>query len=196
MAAAIGASTVDMDAVQVHPTGLVDVNEPDAKVKFLAAEALRGTGALLIDVNGERFCNELGTRDYVSACMFKGKGPFRLVLNSKSAAQILWHCKHYVGRGLMKRYSNASELAADMKIAPAKLKSTLDAYNAICNSKNDPFGKKFFEAFPFEMNEEYHVAIVVPVVHYCMGGLHITNDAAVLNTAGAPIDGLYATGEV
>ena len=195
MALAIGAGTVDMDAVQVHPTGLVDINEPDAKVKFLAAEALRGTGALLLDVTGERFCNELGTRDYVSACMFKGKGPFRLVLNAKAAAQIMWHCKHYVGRGLMKRYNNAAELAADMKIPAAKLQGTLDAYNAVCTSKNDPWGKKFFDAYPFEMNEEYWVAIVVPVVHYCMGGLHINTDATVLNASGAEIHGLYATGE-
>lgn len=36
MCIAIGASTVDMDKVQVHPTGLVDPAEPDAKTKFLA----------------------------------------------------------------------------------------------------------------------------------------------------------------
>jgi len=48
MAAAIGANEVDMKNVQVHPTGLVDLNEPDAKVKFLAAEALRGVGGLLL----------------------------------------------------------------------------------------------------------------------------------------------------
>lgn len=28
----------------MHPTGLVDPKEPKAKVKFLAAEALRGVG--------------------------------------------------------------------------------------------------------------------------------------------------------
>lgn len=38
MAMAIGANGIDLEKVQVHPTGLVDPNEPDAKVKFLAAE--------------------------------------------------------------------------------------------------------------------------------------------------------------
>jgi len=66
MAMAIGAGTVDMASVQVHPTGLVHEKEPDAKVKFLAAEALRGVGGILVDANGERFCDELGRRDYVS----------------------------------------------------------------------------------------------------------------------------------
>ena len=58
-----GAGVVDMTSVQVHPTGLVNPNEPDAKVKFLAAEALRGVGGILLDANGERFCDELGRRD-------------------------------------------------------------------------------------------------------------------------------------
>ena len=49
MAEAIGAGTVDMTSVQVHPTGLVNPSEPEAKVKFLAAEALRGVGGVLLD---------------------------------------------------------------------------------------------------------------------------------------------------
>lgn len=64
MAFEIGANGIDLDKVQVHPTGLVDPNEPDAKVKFLAAEALRGCGGLLLNKNGDRFCDELGHRDY------------------------------------------------------------------------------------------------------------------------------------
>lgn len=43
----------------------MDPKEPDAKVKFLAAEALRGVGGILLDANGNRFCDELGHRDYV-----------------------------------------------------------------------------------------------------------------------------------
>jgi len=66
MAVAIGASSIDMEKVQVHPTGLVDPKDPDAKVKFLAAEALRGCGGLLLDNEGQRFADELGHRDYVT----------------------------------------------------------------------------------------------------------------------------------
>jgi succinate dehydrogenase/fumarate reductase flavoprotein subunit len=66
MAMNIGAKGIDLKKVQVHPTGLVDPNEPEAKVKFLAAEALRGVGGLLIDGEGKRFADELGHRDYVT----------------------------------------------------------------------------------------------------------------------------------
>jgi succinate dehydrogenase/fumarate reductase flavoprotein subunit len=59
IASQIGGNLVDMEKVQVHPTGLVDPKEADAKVKFLAAEALRGVGGILLDGNGNRFCDEL-----------------------------------------------------------------------------------------------------------------------------------------
>jgi succinate dehydrogenase/fumarate reductase flavoprotein subunit len=65
MANAVGARLVDMRNVQVHPTGFVDPAKPDAKVKTLCAELLRGVGAILLDKNGQRFSNELGTRDYI-----------------------------------------------------------------------------------------------------------------------------------
>merc|ERR1719473_1885977 len=71
MAMAIGAETCDLGWVQVHPTGLV---HPEAPVKFLAAEALRGVGGVLLDADGKRFCNELGRRDYVTGMMWKNKG--------------------------------------------------------------------------------------------------------------------------
>merc|ERR1711904_46450 len=52
---AIGAKTIDLEWVQVHPTGLVKPDDPDAKVKFLAAEALRGVGGIVLDAQGKRF---------------------------------------------------------------------------------------------------------------------------------------------
>jgi len=202
MGVAIGADAVDMNQVQVHPTGLVHPDEPNAKVKFLAAEALRGVGGLLITKDGERFCDDLGTRDYVSGEMFKHKGdPYRLVLNSTAAKEIEWHCKHYMGRGLMKRYEHGKDLAKDMGIPVDKLKKTFDDYNAAAEAKKqgkdlDPYKKRFFPAVPFKVDDYFYVAWVCPVVHYCMGGLRISPAGEVLNKAGAPIPGLFAAGEV
>ena len=106
---ALGGATIDLPAVQVHPTGLVNPKEPDAKIKFLAAEALRGVGGLILDNKGQRFCNELGTRDYVTGEMWKrNAGPYRLVLNGKGIKEIEWHIKHYVGRGLMKTFKGSA----------------------------------------------------------------------------------------
>ena len=87
----VGAETIDLEWVQVHPTGLVKPDDPDAKVKFLAAEALRGVGGLIFDANGKRFANEVGRRDYVTGEMWKNKPPFRLALNLAAATEMIWH---------------------------------------------------------------------------------------------------------
>ncbi|EMD33627.1 fumarate reductase [Gelatoporia subvermispora B] len=197
MALAVGASAIDLEKVQVHPTGLVDPNEPEAKVKFLAAEALRGVGGLLLDNTGKRFVDELQHRDYVTGKMWEnGKFPIRLVLNGQASKEIEWHCKHYVGRGLMKRFENGQELAKEMGIKPEELKKTFDDYNAVVRTKKDPFGKKFFTEGEWTMNDYFNVAIMTPVLHYTMGGLEIDPESRVLDKSGKPIPGLFASGEV
>lgn len=79
LAMAVGANGIDLEKVQVHPTGLVDPNEPDAKVKFLAAEALRGVGGLLLDNEGQRFVDELQTRDFVTGKIWENGKVCRIV---------------------------------------------------------------------------------------------------------------------
>jgi flavocytochrome c len=192
---ALGADTVDMEAVQVHPTGLVHPEEPDAKLKFLAAEALRGVGGILINKHGERFCDDLGKRDYVTARMWNNEGPFRLVLNSRASAEIEWHCKHYMGRGLMKHFASGRDLAKEMGISADKLEGEFRKYNEAARTKNDPFGKKFFHNTPLSVDDHFHVAIVTPVVHYTMGGLKANADSEVEGKRGV-IPALYAAGEV
>ena len=195
MAIELGAGTVDMEAVQVHPTGLVDPREPTAKVRFLAAEALRGAGGLLLDADGNRFCDELGKRDYVSGRMWNSKGPFRLVLNSKAAKSIEWHCKHYASRGLMKHFTSGDALAAEIGCAPSTIASTFATYNGNAANKDCPHGKKFFNALPMETNDEFYVAVVGPVVHYTMGGIEADGRGQIIGKQGL-IGGLYCGGEV
>merc|ERR1719221_18119 len=222
MGEAIGAKTIDLEWVQVHPTGLVKPDDADAKIKFLAAEALRGVGGLVLDADGKRFANELGRRDYVTGEMWKNKPPFRLCLNKAAAAEISWHCKHYTGRGVMKFYENGKALAKDMGVPLQTLVDTHDAhYLAAQKTAKDPdggswpaypsgkswddasgktgSGKKFYHnmipgsAFK---SEPFYVAIITPVIHYCMGGLEIDVDSAVIGSNGKAIPGLYAAGEV
>jgi len=218
MGMAAGAECVDLEWVQVHPTGLVHPEEPDAKVKFLAAEALRGVGGVLLDADGKRFCNELGRRDYVTGMMWKNKGitlgnttGFFLCLNSKASNEIAWHCKHYKGRGLMKFYNNMGELAKEHNFPVKNIEDAFTAYNDIAakqtkDPENGPYeaygggksydvwGKKFFHNLPVEASDSFHVALVCPVIHYCMGGLKINDDSEAM-AGDQVIKGLYAAGE-
>jgi len=201
------------------PTGLVHPDEPDAKVKFLAAEALRGVGGVLIDINGKRFCNELGRRDYVTGMMWKNAGVklgntagFFLCLNSKASAEITWHCKHYKGRGIMKSYKNMGDFAKEYKMPLKNIEETFKNYNEIAQKQEkdpengpyeaygggkswDAWGKKFFHNLPLDTNDEFHIAIVTPVIHYCMGGMKINPDAEALGAGDKVVHGLYSAGE-
>jgi len=49
---------------------------------------------------------------------------------------------------------------------------------------------------PWRMDDSFYVAIVTPVLHYCMGGLDVSPHAEVNDKKGNPIPGLYAAGEV
>merc|ERR1711937_133774 len=212
----------DLEWVQVHPTGLVKPDDADAKVKFLAAEALRGVGGLVLDANGKRFANELGRRDYVTGEMWKNKPPFRLCLNKAASDEIIWHCKHYTGRGVMKFYESGKALAADMGVPVERIAAVHDQhYNAAKKQEKDPeggsfpaypsgktwdepsgktgSGKKFFHNIipgSAVKTQKFYVAIITPVIHYCMGGLEVDVNSLVLNQKGKPIQGLYAAGEV
>ena len=49
-----GAGLVDMEKVQVHPTGWVDPTDPNNPGKILAGELMRGVGGILINNDGKR----------------------------------------------------------------------------------------------------------------------------------------------
>merc|ERR1719380_145403 len=113
----------------------------------------------------------------------------------------------------MKYFASANDLALEMDIAKETLEKTFSDYNAIAAKQAedpdggpydaygggkswDEWGKKFFHNLPLTLDDEFNVAIVTPVIHYCMGGLEIDANSNVVNMQGAPIAGLYAAGEI
>lgn len=60
---------------QVHPTSLVDPADPTNLSKFLAPEAMRGSGGIIVDKDGRRFANELTTRAILTEAIFKAGSP-------------------------------------------------------------------------------------------------------------------------
>jgi len=193
--AEIGGELVDMDWIQVHPSGLVQLSDRNSKVKWLAAESVRGVGGIILNAKGERFCDESGSRDYVTAEMWKNQSPFRLVLNSAASKEIEWDCKHYVARKLLKCLNTGKELAKEMNIPIEILELILNTYNDHAKEGKDPYGKKYFHNVPLSIKDSFHVAIITPVVHYCMGGIKISTKCEVMNN-NSLIPGLYAAGEV
>merc|ERR1712048_1001229 len=59
-------------------------------------------------------------------------------------------------------------------------------------------GKKFYHNIipgSAVKTEPFYVAIITPVIHYCMGGLEVDVNSACIGKDGKAIAGLYAAGE-
>jgi cleavage and polyadenylation specificity factor subunit 2 len=204
IARAIGAKLIDMDQVQIHPTGFVDPKAPADTTKFLAAEALRGSGGLLLDHRGARFANELGRRDdlteaIMTKCQFDpevdGHTAF-LVMNEKAIDLFGWpnFGFYWKIKGFFTKVDNASELVEKYQLDEEIFRQTIERYNQ--QTTKDEFNKTIFPV-KYSLDEPFYVSKIVPSIHYTMGGLKMDPQGRVVsNETGRPIAGLMAAGEV
>merc|ERR1711865_1334868 len=112
----------------------------------------------------------------------------------------------------MKAYNNMGEFAKEHGMPLKNIEDTFKSYNEIAEKQmkdpdsgpyeaygggksHDFWGKKFFHNLPMDVNDYFHVGVVTPVIHYCMGGLKMNTDAEILTTDNKIIPGLYAAGE-
>ncbi|CAD7925000.1 unnamed protein product [Amoebophrya sp. A120] len=181
-----GTRLVDMQFVQVHPTGFVDPSQPDAATKTLAAEVLRGVGGILLTESGERFCDELGTRQYVVDRMMekqgdkeKGVRPFYLLLGKDAIKAADRHVQHYSRKNLLTEVDlNVKTNDDENHSYPiAKFRKAIKQYrkqagDGTSKDAKDAFGKTKFINVP-DVTDKVVVGKVVPVVHYTMGGVEV-----------------------
>ena len=188
MAVAAGAATVDMDQIQIHPTVQADT-------AALITEGLRGDGAILVNAEGKRFVDEVGTRDVVSAAEIAQTGSYSWLVVDQKMADASSVIQGYISKGYTVTGSTAEELAAAAGMDEAAFAATLEAWNGYVEAGSDPeFGRTSF-AEPLD-TAPYYAIKVTAGVHHTMGGLAIDTSAAVLNEKGEAIPGLYAAGEV
>ncbi|KAL1955919.1 hypothetical protein VTO42DRAFT_7992 [Malbranchea cinnamomea] len=198
----VGARVVDMDCVQIHPTGFVDPKDPTATVKILAAEALRGDGAIMLLKDGSRFVNELDTRERVTEAIMRSatrreeqcvrQWEVNLVLDEGAAEAASTHLGFYMWKGLIRK-TTVSELGSAAQ-------QTLQEYaDVVARKKHDRHGRQHFGDWKLtEVKPEsvIYVGQVTPVVHFTMGGVMINERSQVLSPELRPIRGLWAAGEV
>lgn len=188
MGTAIGAATVDMDQIQIHPTVQFDT-------AALITEGLRGDGAILVNAEGKRFIDEVGTRDVVSAAEIAQTGSYSWLVIDQAMVDASSVISGYIKKGYTVTGETPADLAAAMGVDAAALEATLTGWNECVESKTDAeFGRT---SFINPLNTAPYYAIKVTAgVHHTMGGLCINTDTQVLNDAGEAIPGLFAAGEV
>jgi succinate dehydrogenase/fumarate reductase flavoprotein subunit len=192
-------------SLSISPPGFIDPKDETASTKTLCAELLRGNGAILLDRQGRRFVNELGTRDHISGQMM-AQDPqaldFVILLTAEQAALADKHVPMYSNKKLLNHFDTLDELVAWMRergdVTREALRATLTDYVAAAAAGGaDAYRKVFFHhAEGFAGDGPWVVGRVTPVVHYSMGGLSVDDGGRVLTAEGKAVDGWWAAGEV
>jgi flavocytochrome c len=200
---------IDMDKVQLHPTGLLNPKDPNAKTVFLGPEALRGSGGVLLNKKGERFVNELDLRSVVSQAIIAQDNVYPGSENRRFAYCVMNDAAaDAFGRGSLNFYwkkmglfSEAADVAAlaDLIGCPVDtLTKTLNEYERLSSDGQHPCPLTGKNVFPCVLGAQgpFYVAYVTPSIHYTMGGCLISPSAEILSEQLVPIRGLYGAGEV
>lgn len=204
MAEAIGADVVDMKEIQVHPT-------VEQKTSILLSEGIRGDGAVLINSEGNRFTDELLTRDVVTAAEWAQPGGWAYaVFDNKVYEDNTAIEEKFVKNDLVISADTLEELAAKLEVDSAdNFMAALTTYNGAIEADTAAAGGEYKEEkgvtsdphgrwkSRYLIDEAPFYAIkIAPGIHHTMGGLKIDVDTQVLNKSDEPILGLFAAGEV
>lgn len=185
----IGAGTVDMGEIQIHPT-------VEQKTSYLISESIRGGGAILVNQQGNRFFNEMETRDKVSAQIIALPEKYAWIVFDEHVRAKNKAADEYIGRGFVTSASSPRDLAKKLGLNEDAFLATLERYNGFVEKQHDDdFGRT--TALRAPINEgPFHAIQIAPGVHHTMGGVTINTDTCVLDKAHKVIAGAYAAGEV
>lgn len=185
----IGANTVDMGEIQIHPT--VEQN-----TSYLISESIRGGGAILVNQQGERFYNEMSTRDKVSAAIIALPEHYAYIVFDEHVRAKNRAADEYIAKGLVTSASSPRELAATLGLGEDAFLATLERYNGfVAKQHDDDYGRT--TALRAPINEgPFHAIRIAPGVHHTMGGVTVNTRTEVLNARQQVIPGAFAAGEV
>ena len=185
----VGGYSVDMDKIQVHPTVQQDKG-------VLIGEAVRGEGAILVDAKGQRFVNEMDTRDNVTAAIYALPEKSAYLIFDQGVRDRATAIEFYAKQGYVVEGATVEELAGKIKLDSAALSSTVSTWNTAVTSKNDAaFGRTTGMSAGLT-TPKYYAIKIAPGIHYTMGGVKINTKTEVVKKDGSAIKGLYAAGEV
>ena len=196
MAEVVNAELIGMEYIQTYPT----CNPVTGIISYVANT--RFDGGILVNMEGERFVNEMDRRDVVS----------RGILEQTSAsAFLLWgqeietkghmtevHDLEFAtlkDQGLLVEAATLEEAAQVLGVNVEALTASVAEYNQFVAGEVElDVVKK--GALRTIAEGPFYLQRVVPSVHHTMGGLMINEEAQVINQDGEAVEGLYAAGEV
>ncbi|MCR5090497.1 MAG: flavocytochrome c [Oscillospiraceae bacterium] len=191
MAEEVGAATVDMEQIQLHPTVY-------QATSMLVSEKMRSLGAILVNQEGMRFCNDLSTRDAVSAAELEQTGGYAYIIFDQNLVDHNKSAQEYINKGMAAEGATYEELAQNMGLEGDAIQNfvrTMDKWNAsVAAGTDEEFGRN--NGMDDDLSTAPFYAIqIAPGIHHTMGGIKINTEAQVIDTDGNVIPGLFAAGE-
>lgn len=197
MAEKLGANTVGMESIQLYPICDVDTG----KLLYVGDTRLVG-GALLVNKEGKRFVEELGTRREISLAIKAQTGNVGYLIwdevSSEKTGTIVSHAdeaKSLYERGLLVKADTIEELAEHFGLNKEELLKTVENFNKNSKNNQDPEFNLRMLGWTIE-KAPFYMLKALPAVHHTMGGIEINTNSEVLNKEGKVIPGLFAAGEV
>lgn len=158
-------------------------------------------GILVRQSTGERFVDEAGNHSEDAADRMHELGDeyFYEIFDHNAfdvSETVAGRVQAYIDMGLTTQYDSIAEMAAGMGVDEAALTKTIETYNAVVRGEQeDPFGRESSRFFR-ELSAPFYVMKVANGVACTTGGLKVGANMQVENTAGEPVEHLYAIGEI
>ena len=197
MAEKLGADTVGMDQIQLYP-----VCDPETGRLLYVGDTRLVGGALLVNKEGKRFVEELGTRREISLAIKAQTDHVGYLIWDEKSNEVTGtmasnpeEAKEQFDKGNLYKADTIEELAEHFDIDKDQLLETVERFNENSLKKEDPDFNLRMLGWTIEEGP-YYMLKAAPAVHHTMGGLKINKEAEVLDKDGNPIKGLYAAGEV
>ena len=197
MAEKLGADTVGMDQIQLYP-----VCDPETGRLLYVGDTRLVGGALLVNKEGKRFVEELGTRREISLAIKAQTDHVGYLIWDEKSNEVTGtmasnpeEAKEQFDKGNLYKADTIEELAEHFDIDKDQLLETVETFNENSKKEEDPEFNLRMLGWSIEEGP-YYMLKAAPAVHHTMGGLKINKEAEVLDKGGNPIKGLYAAGEV
>ncbi|HUN69377.1 MAG TPA: FAD-dependent oxidoreductase [Burkholderiales bacterium] len=151
-------------------------------------------GGIFVNANGERFArDDQGYSEFARVVLGQPGGVAVGIFDQRiyDVVAPTDHFKDTVASGALRSAGTLEELAAAFRLDPAKLRSTVEDYNAGVLRGEDRFGR---QAFGAPLRAPFYGAKVTGALAHTQGGLKIDVHARVLRPDGTSVPNLYAGG--
>jgi len=207
LAQGAGAALKWIDRHYIYTNGMVDPRDPNATLAITA-----GNGdALWVNAQGRRFTNEDGfDKKILADLMVQEPTTYWAIFDDESRGAFSMRGREWINnRGeehpvldnpkATIKADSLDALAAAAQLPPDSLRASVARFNELIEAgRDEDFGRfdSRDEAPPLIDKPPYYAIQFFPMPRKSMGGVAVDTSTRALDSAGEPVPGLYAVGEL